>query len=250
MGRSLRRRRGLAVLTFALAALPLAVGIAYATIPDGQGVIHSCLKNGEIRLIDTALESCKDSETELTWNQQGPKGDKGDTGAQGPTGPAGTDATVAAFADSGSATTSVESEVWGGFHLVAAEPVPPGSYVVTATVSGRVLGQFTLPPNTTGGGVSNPRFECYLNRNDPSSFESPLFRASVPLESGGTVTVAGVPASFNRESSLALTGAYSSTTGTKPQVSCSLGFSSRTLGFTGSLTFTGNITIVKAGSLG
>ena len=42
-----------------IAALALGSGIAYATIPDGGGVVTACtLKNvGTVRLIDTALPS-------------------------------------------------------------------------------------------------------------------------------------------------------------------------------------------------
>jgi hypothetical protein len=250
MRRYLRGRRGLAGITLALAALPLAVGIAYATIPDGQGVIHSCLKNGDLRVIDTATQSCKANEAGLSWNQQGPQGIQGETGPQGPPGPAGSNANVEGFADTGSATTSVEDEVWGDFHLVLEEPVPAGSFLVTATVNGRVNGAFSLPPNTTGGGVGKPRFECFLRKNAPSISEPALFRATTPLEDGGTVVIAGQPAPFFRESSVALTGAYSATEPTTPQVHCELGFSTRTIGFEGSLRFDGNMTIVKAGSLG
>lgn len=246
MKRFLRGRRGLAGFSLALAALPLAVGVAYATIPDSQGVIHACLKNGEPRIVDTETESCKENETALSWNQQGPQGIPGETG---PPGPPGTDASVAGFADTGTVETSVQDEVWGRFHLVLEEPVPAGSYVVTASVTGRVQGQFSLPPNTTGGGVSRPRFDCILSR-DPSGSSDPFFRVTTPLEDGGTVTVSGQPASFFREASVALTGAYTAASPTTLLVHCQLGFSSRTTNFAGSLTLTGSMTVVKVGSLG
>src|SRR5438128_2688192 len=92
------RRQRLLVAALALAAFPLAAGIARATIPDAQGVIHGCVRNGDLRVIDTASAACKDNETALVWNQQGPKGDTGDTGAQGVAGPPGSPATVEAFA--------------------------------------------------------------------------------------------------------------------------------------------------------
>jgi hypothetical protein len=72
------------------AVLVVSVGIAYAAIPDSNGVIHGCYVSGQgqLRVIDTAKakESCKNNETAISWNQQGPKGDKGDTGPQGPQG--------------------------------------------------------------------------------------------------------------------------------------------------------------------
>lgn len=70
-------------------------GIAVASIPDPEGVINACIKKGAIRIIDTAEETCKANETELSWNQQGadgapgPQGPAGPEGSAGPAGPAG-----------------------------------------------------------------------------------------------------------------------------------------------------------------
>lgn len=80
-----------------VAAFAGAAGIAYAAIPDGGGVYTACLNNsnGAIRLIDPALPGssirshCTNAETQIAWNQQGPKGDTGATGPQGDTGPQG-----------------------------------------------------------------------------------------------------------------------------------------------------------------
>jgi hypothetical protein len=50
-------------------------GIAYASIPDGSGVIHGCYsnKNGALRLIDTgAGGQCSDKETAVSWDQTVP----------------------------------------------------------------------------------------------------------------------------------------------------------------------------------
>jgi hypothetical protein len=61
-------------------------GIAYATIPDADGVIHGCYKTvgGGLRVIDTdAGRACKEGETSLKWNvagQQGPPGPPGISG--------------------------------------------------------------------------------------------------------------------------------------------------------------------------
>ncbi len=82
----------------AVGALVLAVvgGVAYATIPDGAGVVHLCYKDsGDLRVIDPSSSkngSCKKDETALNVNQAGvqgppgPAGPKGDTGATGPAG--------------------------------------------------------------------------------------------------------------------------------------------------------------------
>jgi Collagen triple helix repeat (20 copies) len=95
----MRTRIGLIAAQITL-ALGLAVGVAYATIPDGNGVYTGCMLNGvgTLRLIDPSLSStdlkshCTKFETQITWNEQGqpgpqgPQGPKGDTGAQGPQG--------------------------------------------------------------------------------------------------------------------------------------------------------------------
>ena len=65
------------------AALVLVAGIAYASIPDANGVIHGCRKNsgGALRVIDTALgQTCMSNETPLSWSQAGPAGPPGPAG--------------------------------------------------------------------------------------------------------------------------------------------------------------------------
>jgi hypothetical protein len=65
------RRRGLLLLAAAGAAIGLAGGIAYASIPDASGVIHGCRNNGSglLRVIDSAGQSCTQAETPLNWVQ-------------------------------------------------------------------------------------------------------------------------------------------------------------------------------------
>ena len=76
-----------------IAGIALAGGVAYATIPDGGGVIHACmLKNvGTIRLIDPAAgQKCSPTlEIAVDWNQRGQQGNAGPVGPSGPAGPAG-----------------------------------------------------------------------------------------------------------------------------------------------------------------
>ena len=57
-----------------VAVFATAAGIAYATIPDENGVIHGCRNNGSgfLRVIDSASQSCGQAETALDWNQRGP----------------------------------------------------------------------------------------------------------------------------------------------------------------------------------
>jgi len=63
----------------AIAALALAIaaaGTAYASIPDGSGVIHGCYatKGGTLRVVDSATSACLKGELPLNWNLQGPPG--------------------------------------------------------------------------------------------------------------------------------------------------------------------------------
>lgn len=94
-----QRRLGLVALVIGLATV--ATGVAFATIPGANGVIHSCYNAnpnsaGALRVIDTDNgTTCGKNETALDFNQLGPegpqgvKGDTGDTGAQGQTGATG-----------------------------------------------------------------------------------------------------------------------------------------------------------------
>ena len=71
-------------LAVSLAALVVAVGgVAFASIPGPDGVIHACVANGNLvaqvvslkgalRVIDSG-ESCAAGETPLDFNQTGPR---------------------------------------------------------------------------------------------------------------------------------------------------------------------------------
>jgi hypothetical protein len=85
----LRVSRGRVAL-IALAVGLVTAGLAYATIPDSNGVYTACKLNatGTIRLIDPSLSGllgrCNASlETQISWNQKGQKGDPGAAGAPG-----------------------------------------------------------------------------------------------------------------------------------------------------------------------
>lgn len=99
------------IIVSLIAVLALVVGtVAYAAIPDGNGVIHGCYdgRTGVLRVVDTSTsQTCRTNETALDWNQTGPQGPagpagaagpQGETGATGPAGPAGADGSAKAFA--------------------------------------------------------------------------------------------------------------------------------------------------------
>jgi hypothetical protein len=76
------------IASAAIVGLALVGGVAYATIPDSGGVIHTCYSqsNGTWRPIDYPTVKCKSGEIQLDFNQRGVKGDNGDKGDQGPQG--------------------------------------------------------------------------------------------------------------------------------------------------------------------
>jgi hypothetical protein len=95
-------RRGL-LIAAAIAVLMIGATVAYASIPDSNGVIHACYHvNGQgvvdggsnLRVIDASSSNkdgraCKKDEIALEFNQTGPQGLQGPQGAQGAQGPQG-----------------------------------------------------------------------------------------------------------------------------------------------------------------
>jgi hypothetical protein len=62
-------------------------GLAIASIPGSDGVIHGCYLNkiGTLRVIDPgAGQKCASVETAIQWNQSGPQGPQGTVGPAGP----------------------------------------------------------------------------------------------------------------------------------------------------------------------
>jgi hypothetical protein len=138
-----------AIAAVAVAALLAAGGVAYATIPDGNGVINGCYQKsgGRLRVIDaTAGQTC-DSKKEkpLSWSQTGPQGPAGQQGPQGPSGPQGSDGPQGQQGATGPSGTShgyYESKGTASvFFTTSATTIqsigslPAGTYVVTSTGS-------------------------------------------------------------------------------------------------------------------
>jgi hypothetical protein len=59
-------------------------GVAFAAIPDSNGVIHGCFKKagGNLRVVDSASNCDKQSESSIDWNSTGPQGAPGISGYQ------------------------------------------------------------------------------------------------------------------------------------------------------------------------
>ena len=65
--------------------LTLAGGVAYATIPGSDGMIHACYSRsgGALRVVDASVTGCKSGETSLDWNVRGAAGPQGAVGRRG-----------------------------------------------------------------------------------------------------------------------------------------------------------------------
>jgi hypothetical protein len=86
------KRTGAALLVGGIAAAALASGtLASASVPDADGVIHSCYSQakGTWRPVDWPRQQCESNELSLAWSQTGPVGPIGPIGPVGPVGPQG-----------------------------------------------------------------------------------------------------------------------------------------------------------------
>lgn len=141
------RGRRLAVLSAVLLGLA-AGGIAYAAIPDSNGVIHGCYlkKIGMLRVIDTATQQCSSLEVAISWNQTGPQGVKGDKGDKGDPGDKGDRGDKGDKGDPGD--SGIPSGAVMHFNLTAC----PSGWTALADAQGRyIVG--TAPGQAVGGTV-------------------------------------------------------------------------------------------------
>jgi collagen triple helix repeat protein len=151
-------RRGVAAAVVVVAAV-VAGGIAYASIPDANGVIHGCYRptTGQLIVIKSDGKGCETGWTPLNWSQTGPTGlagPTGPTGVTGATGPTGTTGPAGTTGPTGPTGTLSSAYVDGVVSAIA--PVLPGGTVNfdnTLIGSGIVVG--ALPDKTytvpTGG---------------------------------------------------------------------------------------------------
>jgi hypothetical protein len=147
----LRRRFRFGIVAIALAAA--AAGLAYAAVPDSNGVYTVCIvkTTGAVRVIDPSLPAsdarshCNANEAQRPWNQQGQPGPAGPAGPPGPAGPI-SNYEVRSNAASVAPGVSVqinclagESVIGGGADVF---PRDPGTALVTSrpTASGTTSG--------------------------------------------------------------------------------------------------------------
>ena len=193
-------RTKLAVAT--AAAVLASGGVAAATNVFSDDAIHGCYKqpNGQLRVV-AAAGDCKDNETALTWNQQGPagadgragaagvagpqgeKGEKGDTGPQGEkgdSGPAGQDGAPGPAGQDGAPGPAGPAGPAGPGMDVRLVDIAPGGDPVEVPVLGD--GRLVLAP--WGGG-----FTCSIDyRNGGADDQTLLQSGSAPLSVAGGTT--------------------------------------------------------------
>lgn len=166
-------RRARRVVLAAVALFAAAAGIAYATIPDGNGVYTACMLNkvGTVRLIDPSLPAsnlmshCTSFETQITFNKQGP---------QGLPGPAGT---------SDGYKASNYNPTGAGGTQSASLTLPAGKYVISAkAVVAFGSGGGALCELTTGNVAEKDHSTASGNGSATLSNET-----VTDLPSGGTV---------------------------------------------------------------
>jgi hypothetical protein len=136
-----------ALVLAAIAGALVAGGIAYATIPDSNGVIHACYHvnpqgtvdlSGNLRVIDPSStnkdgSACKKNEKALDFNQTGPQGQTGPTGATGATGATGpSDVWSVDGYDAGNKNVGMAPSEET---LATTATLPAGSYFVQAETS-------------------------------------------------------------------------------------------------------------------
>jgi hypothetical protein len=132
-------RPAVAALTI-VGALLVAGGIAYATIPDGGGVIHGCYQKnqGTLRVIDAdKAQTCASSESPLNWSQTGPQGTPGQQGPPGPTGPS----DVWSVDGYGAGLKSLPFQT--PVDLATTSTLPAGNYFVQAETEAENIGSFS-----------------------------------------------------------------------------------------------------------
>jgi hypothetical protein len=159
-----------AVLASFVGAVAVTV-VVRATIPDAAGVIHGCYSRpgSNLYVIDSAVGTCKNGDTALTWNVQGPPG------PAGPMGPS-----DGFWKNDLKTFTSVNLD-GNTTDLETLSQLPAGSYVFSANLA--------FANSTTLASV-----QCFLLTSDnPPVFLSEAVQTTVggSLNSFGSMTIVG-----------------------------------------------------------
>ena len=125
--------------------------VVFASIPDSAGVIHGCYNsvNGVLRVIDSATQECRQSETSISWSQVGPAGAPGPQGPPGPSGVVGIQVVNAASAFDASIYKTVTAFCPAGTKVVSGGA---GVFWTDSdpTLHPHLLSSFVFPAGTNG----------------------------------------------------------------------------------------------------
>jgi hypothetical protein len=173
--------RRLAFLVAVVAALA-AAGLAYASIPDSNGVIHGCYAKasggtspGALRVIDTGVgQSCGLNEVPLNWNQQGVKGATGPKGPTGVTGPQGVQGTQGQQGPKGPTGASGTSHGWG--HATGGIALDSAGFNQVDSVANLPFGHYMVwVSGSVGNGGGDSHVQCKLVTGGSSFAETGQF---------------------------------------------------------------------------
>lgn len=214
----LRKCLGLAVVAAVLGGVAVATG----AIPGQSGTINGCVKNGVLRVIDAeAGDTCKASETAISWNQkgqpgptgptgptgqrglQGPKGDpclasdpacvgppgpEGKIGATGPTGADGVDGAQQVYFEGVNPEGGFPGGENGTYYTFIEKELPPGNYVLEGRISAYLFyGDGLLAHcGLIGDPVNQPGTRFFLSGNETRDLEMTYALKDFP---GGPVRV-------------------------------------------------------------
>ena len=153
-----------ALLGVGAVGLALGAGIAWATIPDSNGVIHTCYKTSGWRVIDAPGASCGPSETALDFN---PGAVRSVIRTTTITLVPGEIHTFTAFCNPGEVATG------GGWRLVGPNPVGP------VTIDGSVP-QSTAAPEPLAGQTPNAWKVVGAHNADSVSHDVTAFAVCAP----------------------------------------------------------------------
>lgn len=181
-----------AILVSLVCALAV-TAVVWARIPDAAGVIHGCYARpgASLYVIDSAVSTCKNGDTALTWNVQGPPGPMG---ASGPSD---------AFLKNDQGTFGSQNLGGNVTDLETLSQLPAGSYVFSATLA-------------FAGGPTFTPVQCFLRTSDnPPLYFSNFVQTTVggSANSFGSMTIGGagtLTATTDVKASCISTGSVSS----------------------------------------